>query len=580
MTILALQAVTKTYGGHLVWGPLDWTLEAGQRVGLVGANGAGKSTLLRAVAGLETVDSGEIVRRKGLRAAYLQQEVPGDERGVLATVLAAAPEAARLEARLAELEAQLADPAVSGDMGRLQAVLDQQAATLAAWETAGGPQLHNHAQTYLQQLGFTGAALDTPTNTLSGGQRKLVALAGCLVRQPDLLLLDEPDTHLDLAHKQQLELLINSFVGAVIVVSHDRYLLDETIGQIIELEDRRLKVWEGNYSAFAVAKELALLRQQHDYQSQQREIDRLEAAIARFTVWLKISLDKRHKTQALNKQRMIDRMDKVERPVLERKRMSLELRPRVRGGQKTLELRQAGIAFDDTIVLMGLQHTFWRGQRVGVVGANGAGKSVLGRLLVGQYAPTWGEVWQGPSTTLGYYAQGHETLDLSQTLIESIRAVKPMYEQEAVGLLGTFLFPYRMGEQRVGSLSGGERSRLQLARLMIGGANCLVLDEPTNHLDIASAEVLEGALANYDGTLIVISHDRYFLDRVVDEVLEVQDGAITSYAGGYSEFLEAKKPAVVQPLQVAARPGAKPGATAKPGAKPTPAVASGARKGR
>jgi ATP-binding cassette subfamily F protein 3 len=198
------------------------------------------------------------------------------------------------------------------------------------------------------------------------------------------------------------------------------------------------------------------------------------------------------------------------------------------------------MAFGDDLILLGLKHTFWRGERVGIVGANGSGKTVLGRLLTGQLAPTDGEIWRGPSIEIGYYAQGHETLDMQATLVETIRAVKPMYEEQAVGFLGKFLFPYQMVQQPVRSLSGGERSRLQLARLMLSGANCLVLDEPTNHLDIASAEVLEGALSDYTGTVITISHDRYFLDRIADRTVEIADGDITLYEGGYSAYLEQK----------------------------------------
>jgi ATP-binding cassette subfamily F protein 3 len=277
------------------------------------------------------------------------------------------------------------------------------------------------------------------------------------------------------------------------------------------------------------------------YTAQQKEIARLEAAIARFKQWASIVVNERHIKQARNKQRQIDRMDKVDRPVLERKRMSLQFHTAQRGGQKALELRDVSLAFDDDLILLGLKHTFWRGERVGIVGANGCGKTVLGRLLTAQLLPTYGDVWRGPSIDIGYYAQGHETLDMQATLVETIRAVKPMYEEQAVGFLGKFLFPYGMVQQRVGALSGGERSRLQLARLMLSGANCLVLDEPTNHLDIASAEVLEAALADYAGTVITISHDRYFLDRIADRIIEVADGDITLYEGGYSAYLEQKQ---------------------------------------
>ena len=540
MTIVGLQAVGKSFGGRRLIEAVDWTIEAQARVGLVGANGTGKSTLLRMIGGLEDTDAGLIVRRRGLRSAYLLQEVPGDETGVLASVLAGRADVAAVEATLAAIEAQLATPEVVHDAERLSQVLDAQTAALEQWEWLGGPRIRNEAIGHLRALGISDDDFDTPTRLLSGGQRKLVALAGCLLHQPDLLLLDEPDTHLDLAHKAQLEALIRSFTGAVVIVSHDRYLLDETVTTIVELEDRQLQVWEGNYSAYAVAKEIRLLRQQELYVAQQKEIARLEEAIARFKLWASIVVDQRHIKQARNKQRQIDRMDKVERPVLERKRMGLQLQAAQRGGQKALELRDAGLAFGDDLILLGLSHTIWRGERVGIVGANGAGKSVLGRLLTGQLAPTYGEVWRGPSIDLGYYAQGHETLDMEATLVETIRAARPMYEEQAVALLGTFLFSYQMVQQRVKSLSGGERSRLQLARLMLGGANCLVLDEPTNHLDIASAEVLEQALASYTGTVVVISHDRYFLDRVVDRTIEVVAGDIALYAGGYSAYLEQK----------------------------------------
>lgn len=540
MTIVSLQGLSKSFGGRPILEPLHWTIDDAARLGLVGPNGAGKSTLLRMIAGLEQPDAGRIVRKRGLRTAYLPQEVAGSDAGVLATVLAMRPDVAAIEAELAAIEADLARPDVTNDVERLTRALDAQATALERWETLGGPRLRNGAVGHLRALGITDADFDTPTCLLSGGQRKLVALAGCLLQEPRLLLLDEPDTHLDLVHKAQLEALIRSFEGAVIIISHDRYLLDETVLSIVEIEDRKLHVWEGNYSAYAVAKEVALLRQQELYGAQQKEIARLEAAIARFKLWASMVVDERHIKQARNKQRQIDRMDKVERPVLERKKMGLHFKAAQRGGQKALELRDVGLAFGDDLLLLGLSHTIWHGERVGIVGPNGAGKTVLGRLLTDQLAPTYGEVWRGPSIDLGYYAQGHETLDMRATLVEAIRAVKPMYEDQAVAFLGAFLFPYRMVTQRVGALSGGERSRLQLARLMLGGANCLILDEPTNHLDIASAEVLEGALAAYSGTVVVISHDRYFLDRVVDRIIEIEDGDLALYAGGYSAYLDQK----------------------------------------
>jgi ATP-binding cassette subfamily F protein 3 len=262
MSIVSVQGITKSFGGRPVLEPINWTLEDDARIGLVGPNGAGKSTLLRIIAGLEQADEGLVVKRRGLRCAYLPQEVAGDQRTVLETVLANRPDIAELEARLHAIEHQLALPEIVGDSERLHAVLDQQAHLIERLDELGGPRVRNEAVGHLRSLGIADEDFDVPTRQLSGGQRKLVMLAGCLLRQPDLLLLDEPDTHLDLDRKRMLEAMIRGFPGAVIVISHDRYLLDETVTTIAEVEDRVMRIWEGNYSAYAVAKEVALLRQQ------------------------------------------------------------------------------------------------------------------------------------------------------------------------------------------------------------------------------------------------------------------------------------------------------------------------------
>jgi ATP-binding cassette, subfamily F, member 3 len=392
----------------------------------------------------------------------------------------------------------------------------------------------------LLRLGFHEHDLTLPTTALSGGQRKLAALAACLIRDPNLLLLDEPETHLDADKRELLEEVVQEFPGAVVTVSHDRYLLDDTVNQIVELDHGHTAEWPGNYSAYAVAKELALQRQQQVWVTQQKEIARLEAAIARFKLWASMVVDERHIKQARNKQRQIDQMDKVDRPVFERRKMALELRPSERGGQRILRVRDVTMAFDDDPVLLDASFDVYRRERLGIVGPNGAGKTVLGRILAGELQATSGERWIGPSIRIGYLEQGFSDQDPTLTPVETVRKAKAMYEGEAVALLAKFLFRYDQMRTPLGDMSGGERTRLELCLLMLSGANCLILDEPTNHLDIESMEVLEGAVESFDGTAILISHDRYLLDRLCDRILEVRDGEVRSFDGGYDDWIAAK----------------------------------------
>jgi ATP-binding cassette subfamily F protein 3 len=554
MIIADLNGITHSHGGRPILSGLSWSIQDGEKIGLIGPNGIGKSTLLRVLAGLESPDAGGITLRRGVRVAYLPQDYRGEpERTVMAELLAARSDLANIEANLAALEARMGDPAVTGAMPALAQVLAEHERLLVAYAELGGPMLQNRATSLLRDLDLDAALWDRPMRLLSGGQRKLVGLARCLLADPHLLLLDEPDNHLDMERKALLEDCIRSFSGAVVLISHDRYLLDETVSMIVELEPvrgagARLQYWEGNYSAYITQKELALLKQQQDYIAQQKEIAHLEAAIVRFKHWAHIVVNERHIKQARNKQRQIDRMEKVERPVLERRKMALQFRPRARGGAKAIDLRGVDKTFGEHIVLLDAVATIMNGERVGVVGPNGAGKSVLLRLITGELefdlTSNSGQaaeaIWVGPGIQLGYYAQHHETLDMSQTPIEALRAVRPMYEGEAVAQLSRFLIPYAACSQPIARLSGGEKSRVQLARLMLSGANCLLLDEPTNNLDIPSAEVLEQALDDFPGTVIVVSHDRYFLDRVVDRIIEICDGALRNYAGGYSYYAEVR----------------------------------------
>ena len=356
-----------------------------------------------------------------------------------------------------------------------------------------------------------------------------------------MLLLDEPDNHLDLAGKQYLERFIQNYPGAVVIISHDRYLLDAVVTHIAELEDGRLTTFSGDYSSFIMDKQQRLARQNELFHVQQRQIARIETAIKRYALWAKTYDSEKFAKRAKAIQNRLDHMDKLERPLMERRRMDLKLHG-WRGSQKVLEFKHVSKAFGERKVLQHVNLVLHHGERVGVIGPNGTGKSVLLRLALGTLMPDAGDVIVGPSVASGYYAQEHETLDVEQTVLDTVRFAGNMSESSAVALLGKYLFDYRMCALKVKALSGGERSRLQLLLVVLSKANFLLLDEPTNNLDIASAEVLEAALAEFEGTALIISHDRYFLDQVVDRILVVEEGKVVSHPGGYSDWLgNAKK---------------------------------------
>jgi ATP-binding cassette subfamily F protein 3 len=529
VSVLAAREITKSFGGRLVLSGVDLDVPAGARIGVLGPNGGGKSTLMRILVGLEEPDGGAVIRRRGLVDAFLPQLVPGDERDALATVLSARPELAELETALVTVERRIAG--MGEDLDELTRALAHQARLLERWEQVGGERAEREARSHLRALGID--EVHTPTRELSGGQRKLVALAACLAREPDLLLLDEPEAHLDMDRRDQLEQVVDAFGGAVLMVSHDRHLLDECVDSVAELDRGKVRMWNGGYSAYTVARQVELERQQQVWVTQQKEIARLEEAARRFEHWAHIRVNERAARQARVKRMQIERMDKVDRPVLERRRMGLALRSAARGGQRVLALEGVDLAFDSDPVLLDVDLEVHRGERVGIVGPNGAGKSVLLRALAGDLEPAAGERWIGPSIDVGYLSQAAE-LPRSSSVIDVLRAGRSMSEDAAVRLLMRFLFDYEQVRRPVAALSGGERTRLAFLLLMQDGANCMLLDEPTNHLDVESIEVLEDALERYDGTVIAVSHDRYFLDRIADRIVLVADGTARSFEGGWT----------------------------------------------
>jgi ATP-binding cassette subfamily F protein 3 len=538
MIVISLSKASLVLGAHTIFDNLFWEIQHDQKIGLIGPNGAGKSSLLKLIVGEHSPETGGgVVKAKGVSIGYLAQQVDlKPDRPAWQTALEGNPRYWHVKSGLGQVEASFEDAKVYNDPKALTRALDAQQALLEEYEALGGDSFPDRVKELLYGLGMASEDFNKPVGVLSGGQKKLLGLARLLLLQPSVLLLDEPDNHLDLQGKVYLERLIQTYPGAVVIVSHDRYLLDAVVTHVTELEDGRLTTFKGDYSSYIVDKESRLARQQELYQIQQREIARLEAMRKRYAIWGQVYDNEKFAQRAKTIEKRIQRIDRIDQPVLERRRMDLELSG-WRGSNKVLELKGVGKTFGDQQPLKRIDLLIRHGERVGLIGPNGAGKSVLFRLLLGMEVPETGEIILGPSVKSGYYAQEHETLDFSQTLIETVRRASPMSESNAVAFLLRYLFTYQQVTQKVSDLSGGERSRLQLALLVLSGANFLLLDEPTNNLDIASAEVLEDALAEFVGSVLVISHDRYFLDRTVQRLLELNDGYLTEYIGGYSDYL-------------------------------------------
>ena len=539
MISISLANTTLVLGAKTIFSNLTWEIQHDQKIGLVGPNGAGKSSLLKLITGEYIPEPGGAVSRlKGVTVGYLPQQPEFDPSALaFQLTLAGNPRVAELEKALLEIESRLGDPSVYGDKKVLSQSLELHERTLDEYESIGGVSYPERVRQLLCGLGLPEADFEKPIGVLSGGQKKLIGLARLLLVRPDVLLLDEPDNHLDLPGKAFLEKLIIDYPGAVVLVSHDRYILDAVVTQITEIENGRLVTFSGNYTEYILDKQERLARAEELYQIQQRSIARMEMALKRYQLWVQVS-DK-FASRVHNMEARLEHIKPRERPSAERRKMGLELNG-WRGSNQVLELVDVYKSYARP-VLTGVSLLIRHGDRVGLIGPNGAGKSVLLRLILNTEVQDSGEIKIGPSIKVGYYAQEHETLDLNMTMIDSVRGAGNLSESSAVAFLLRYLFTYRQAGVRIRTLSGGERSRLQLALLVLSGANFLLLDEPTNNLDIASAEVLENALDDFVGTVLVISHDRYFLDRTVNRILSLENGQVKGYIGGYSDYIEKKE---------------------------------------
>ena len=543
MLLISANNLAVDYGGRTIFSEVSLDVTSGERIGVAGENGAGKSTLLRVLAGQERPDEGTVVYSKGLRLGYLVQEphFPADQ-AVYDAVAGAHEEIAALAAQLAAIESEMASAGLAP--ARLDALLREYGEAQHRYEELGGYDHDARVRRVLEGLGFAAGATHQMAERLSGGQKKLVGLARLLVTAPDVLLLDEPDNHLDFEGKAFLEGYIREYPGAVLVISHDRYLLDRVAGRIVEIEDGALSSWTGGYTAYVEQKEAHLLRQRELYEVQRDELRRQEEAMYRLVQWARQNPKFAGRAENMKKQVARKREEMIDRPILVRRRIKLDFgqhdgsRRVVTAHNLTIRVPGAEGSASRTL-LIGAEFAVAFGERVGIVGPNGSGKSTPLKAIAGLMPVAAGELHLGQTVRLGYYAQEQETLPLDQTPLEWIRQQKALTEQAGISRLRRLLLTYEDMHAPIGRLSGGQKSRLQFERLMLGDYNLLVLDEPTNNIDIASAEVLESALQAFQGTAIIVSHDRYLLDNAVDRILELPgDGSLRAYLGNYTYYLE------------------------------------------
>jgi len=530
--MLRVTQLSKSFGGQLIFRGVDWFVRPRDRVALVGANGSGKSTLLKVVAGLESPDAGALERPKDLRVGYLAQTgFTLSEATVRAEARRGFDEILALQHELTEVERGLS--AASTPVERLTRLSVRQAEILDRLAILGAHDVDRQIQAVLSGLGFREADLDRPLATLSGGWQMRAALARILLMRPEVLLLDEPTNHLDIEAREWLEGYLQDYPYALVLVSHDRYFLDVTVGRVTEIAGFRLEEYAGNYSAFEREREKRLALRRAAYERQQDEIRRVQRFIDRFRA------KNTKAVQVQSRIRMLAKMERLAPPEATRRAIVVPQPPCPRSGKIALELRQVCKAYGDVPVFDRVDLRILRGSRVALVGPNGAGKSTLMRLLAGSEDPDRGERVVGHNLHAAFFAQDHgERLDPRRTVLAAVESAAPTdFVPQVRGLLGAFLFSGEEVEKLVGVLSGGERNRLALARLLVRPSNLLLLDEPTNHLDIASKDVLLEALRKYEGTVVFVSHDRHFVAALADHVVEVGGGRLREFPGGYEDFL-------------------------------------------
>jgi len=527
VSLIQLRGVHRFYGAEHILGPLDLEIHKGDRIGLIGPNGSGKSTLLDILAGKQP-DEGVVHVARGLRIGYLRQEVPASHDATLYEyALSAFSHLAAVEETMRSLEGRMADPRVQEDPKTLESIMAAYQRLVSEYEESGGYQKEARAKAALFGLGFSEAELDRSLMELSGGQRARAQLAHVLLGTPDLLILDEPTNHLDLEAVEWLQAFLAKYTKSLVLVSHDRELLRAVATRIWEIEGNQVIVYNAGYDASREQAAARIERMAQLYEADQAERARLEAFIRRYKAGSRA-------TQAKSREKRLERMAEAPPPPKEAPKARFTVPLGHRSERRVCTLEGVSLGYGDRVVLSQVDLEIVRGERIGVAGPNGSGKSTLLKAIAGEIAPLAGRVDRGRGVVPAYYSQTRTDLDPSKTVLEAALDAKHQQTGEARAFLARFLFRGDDVFKPVGVLSGGEKSRLALARLLLRGGNFLILDEPTNHLDIGMREALEDALEEYEGTLLFVTHDRTLLSALADVIWWIEDGALYVIDGGYA----------------------------------------------
>ncbi|MGL4911435.1 MAG: ABC-F family ATP-binding cassette domain-containing protein [Romboutsia sp.] len=539
MIVLSCNNLNKSFGIDSILENVNFTVNEGDKIGIIGINGTGKTTLFKVISGIHGYDSGDIYTSKDCEIGYLEQNTNFHSNNtIFEEVLEVFKDLIDMESYLRNLELKIAEESANPNSSQLEKIMDEYSHKLEKFAELNGYGYKSEARGVLKGLGFSEEAMDKPIAILSGGEKTRVLLGKLLLKKPTLLLLDEPTNHLDADAIEWLEMFLKQYKGTVILISHDRYFLDQVVNRVFEIHNKKLKSYNGNYSDFiklsAVEKEI----EKKKFEDQQKNLKKQEESIER----LKAYGREKHLKRARSKEKALAKVDVLDKPDGERKRARIEFNPAVVSGNDVLQARDISMGYGERILFKDLNLDIYRGEKVALIGANGIGKSTLFKIIMNELQPLCGNIKFGTNVNVSYFHQEQKTLNLDNTIIDEIWENNTHLTQTALrSMLGAFLFENEEVFKKISTLSGGERARVAILKLILSNANLLLLDEPTNHLDIDSKEVLEEALSGYTGTIFTISHDRYFLNTVVDKVLVLDENGITEYLGNYNYYIEKKK---------------------------------------